>query len=228
MKRLIVISDVRLYRDGLSLLLAENSHAQIVAAVSAVDDALTWHARGGVDAVLVDLASALAREKLCVLVREIGSSCCVLALGLCEEEAEVVRCLELGVSGYLPREGSLAELIRCVEAACAGEFRCSARVAGILARRLARAPADGSGPDGAAQLTPREVSVLRLLHANRSNKEIAAELCIEVATVKNHVHNILGKLGVRRRVDAGTAYGNWQRAYVVPSESGSSRLRVAG
>jgi two-component system, NarL family, nitrate/nitrite response regulator NarL len=79
---------------------------------------------------------------------------------------------------------------------------CSPRVAGQLLRRLAsRAELDSTQPPR-LPLTGREAEIFRLVEIGLSNKEIAAQLGIEVGTVKNHVHNLLEKLRVRRRSEA--------------------------
>src|SRR5690606_5745579 len=82
-----------------------------------------------------------------------------------------------------------------------GESPCSPRIAAMLLRRLASGAARQADADG-QDLTPREREVLGLIARGLSNKQIAAQLCIEVPTVKNHVHRILEKLAVRRRSDA--------------------------
>ena len=86
-----------------------------------------------------------------------------------------------------------------ISSVIAGESVCSPRVTALLLRRLASLAADGRSDSKALALTQRENQVVRLLELGLSNREIAAQLCIEVATVKNHVHSLLAKLGVRRR-----------------------------
>jgi DNA-binding NarL/FixJ family response regulator len=88
-----------------------------------------------------------------------------------------------------------------------GELHCSPLFAGTIARRLAwRAAAVRDVPNNL--LTGRESEIVRLITQGRSNKEIATTLGIEVATVKNHVHNVLEKLQVRRRAEVAARIGN--------------------
>ena len=82
------------------------------------------------------------------------------------------------------------------------ELPCSPGVAGALLRRVAALAAERRGECGLERLTAREVEVLRLIERGLANREIAAQLCIELRTVKNHVHRILEKLGVDRRGQA--------------------------
>ena len=81
---------------------------------------------------------------------------------------------------------------------------------------------DGGEP-GRPRLTARELEIVRLLDEGLSNKEIAARLCIQANTVKNHVHNILGKLELSRRDEA----ASWARRAVLPLY-GSESVEVAG
>jgi DNA-binding NarL/FixJ family response regulator len=109
---------------------------------------------------------------------------------------------QAGVSGYHLRTGSLAGLVQLISSVIAGESLCSPRVAAVLLRRLAVLAADGRSDSRGLALTQREIQIVHLLELGLSNEQIAAQLCIEVATVKNHVHNLLAKLGVHRRVHA--------------------------
>ncbi|MET9272066.1 LuxR C-terminal-related transcriptional regulator [Kribbella sp. NPDC003557] len=71
-----------------------------------------------------------------------------------------------------------------------------------LLRRIGSAAGQAAEQSGSTQLTTRERQILDLIDDGLSNKEIAGRLCIEISTVKNHVHNILAKLGARRRTEA--------------------------
>jgi DNA-binding NarL/FixJ family response regulator len=129
----------------------------------------------------------------------------VVALGVDGSEAEIVACAEAGMTGYLTREASLEELVDVVGTAARGEVICSPRLAGAIVRRLATLAARNRGTESTEpvpRLTRREREILGFLERDLTNKEIASQLSIEVATVKNHVHNVLDKLSVRRRGEA--------------------------
>jgi two-component system nitrate/nitrite response regulator NarL len=97
---------------------------------------------------------------------------------------------------------SLADLITSLECAAQGDVVCSPRVAGILLRRIGSQAGPRRREGAAVRLTVREHEIVQLIETGLTNKEIARRLHIELATVKNHVHNILEKLQVNRRADA--------------------------
>lgn len=124
----------------------------------------------------------------------------VVALSV-DEDSEVLPLAQAGISGYVTRDASLADVAAAIEAAACGELSCSARVAGGLLRRVALLARERE-PEGDRRLTRREHEIVRLIGSGLSNREIGEQLFIEPATVKNHVHNILTKLHVSCRGDA--------------------------
>ena len=131
----------------------------------------------------------------------------VVALGLSETETDVIAWAEAGVCGYVPRSAALRDLVEILAQIVRGEQPCSSRIAASLLRRIAKGPASGGDRPGSAPpeadeppaLTRREEHVVRLLGAGLSNKEIARDLKIGVATIKSHVHSVLRKLALERR-----------------------------
>lgn len=121
----------------------------------------------------------------------LGANSKVLVLTSNDREADIRRAIEIGVYGYLLVGGPLSELIAGVTALANGQRYLSSIVAHRMAESLAH-----------ATLTSRELEVLRLVAAGCSNKAIARELAIEIATVKSHVSAIMAKLGVRSRTQA--------------------------
>jgi two-component system nitrate/nitrite response regulator NarL len=114
----------------------------------------------------------------------------------------VLGCAEAGVAGYVPREASLEDLVETIGCASRGELRCSPQLGVTLLRQLALRAAGVDDAASRAPLTSREVEIVRLIEHGLSNKEIATRLGIQVATVKNHVHNLLEKLRIHRRAEA--------------------------
>jgi two-component system nitrate/nitrite response regulator NarL len=199
MIRVLIAADIRLYRDGLAQLLAREDGIMVVGAAAADRDALAQLTSLRVDVLILEVSS---RGTL-VTVRDVTAMAPgvrVVALGL--SDADMLACAEMGATAHVTRDASGDELISAVRSAARGEFVCSPRAAGSLVRRLATLAAERLDP-ALARLTQRECEIAILIDEGLSNKEIAVRLCIEVATVKNHVHNLLEKLDVHHRRDAG-------------------------
>jgi DNA-binding NarL/FixJ family response regulator len=126
----------------------------------------------------------------------------VVALGVTETEPEIIAFAEAGVSGYLTRDASIPELVATIEAVARNELICPPRITAALMHRVATLAVDRRVTTPSFPLSPRELEVVALIDAGLSNQEIAGKLYISLATVKNHVHNILEKLDVATRADA--------------------------
>jgi DNA-binding NarL/FixJ family response regulator len=198
--RILIMGDIRLYREGLRDILGRHPGFAVVGTAADCDEGLASVRDLRPDVVLVDMAM----PESIPAVREIAAadrSAKVVALAVPEVERDVIDCAEAGVAGYVTREGSLADVVAAIDSAARDEALCSPRMAATLLRRIAVLAAEHTPVPGAV-LTRRELEIVGLIDAGLSNKEIAQRLCIEVATVKNHVHNILEKLHVHRRAEA--------------------------
>jgi two-component system, NarL family, nitrate/nitrite response regulator NarL len=195
----VVVSEIRLYREGIVLLLERDPRIDVIGAAATHRHAAPLLERAP-DVVLLDTAIANAE----VALAELGAPAqTVVILGVVEQEADVIAWAEAGAAGYISREASHDELGAALEAAANGETLASPRMVAALLRRLNAVAHDAAlERDATATLTPRERQVARLVGEGLSNKEIARQLCIEVTTVKNHVHNILRKLDVSGRGQA--------------------------
>ena len=126
----------------------------------------------------------------------------ILPLAVNATDDDVIAWAEVGAVGYVSREASIEDLATTIEGVAKGETICSPRITTLLFQRVATLAHEGRPDQPRPRLTPREREVARLIQRGHSNKEIASELHIEVATVKNHVHSILKKLEIRRRGEA--------------------------
>jgi DNA-binding NarL/FixJ family response regulator len=200
MIRILIVGGSRLYRDGLAQLLGGQLGFAVVGVRSERQLAAGDIQKLKPNVVLLDISSG---ESLAIVhdINQLAPDVAVVALGVAGLERDVLSCVEAGVAGYVTREESLADLTAVVESAARGDLRCSPMIAGSLLRRVAAAAAHRE-PSPSQGLTTREREILRLIGQGLSNKQIAARLGIEVATVKNHVHNLLGKLNVHRRSEA--------------------------
>jgi two-component system, NarL family, nitrate/nitrite response regulator NarL len=196
------VAEVRLYSDALASGLQHSGHVDVVGRATGYAPAVTMSRRERPAVVLLDMEMGWSLPLTARLTRD-ASGPAVIALAVPERESAIVAYAEAGITGFVARDASLEELIEIVQIVRRGEAACSPRVAASLLRRITAQA--GTGPrvlDPPVGLTGRESEILVLLEQGLANKEIAARLCIEVTTVKNHVHNILSKLGVRRRGEA--------------------------
>jgi two-component system NarL family response regulator len=126
-------------------------------------------------------------------IRRASPQARVIVLTTFDGDENIYRALQAGARGYLLKDMFGDELMEAIRAVHAGKTRIPPVVAQRLAERM-----NGS------ELTTRELDVLRLIVAGKSNKEIGNELHISEATVKTHINNLLGKMGVSDRTQAAT------------------------
>jgi DNA-binding NarL/FixJ family response regulator len=209
--RIIIVSDARLYREGLALSLAQIDRVVVVGIADTLASALTCIEECSPGVALLDVAmpDAFTFPDAVVAARGIVK---IVAFSVSETEDEICACAEAGIAGYVSRNGSKEDLVTAVESAIRGEVVCSPRVAASLFRRLAVRMRTTGPPGPEATLTGREHDIVALLDGGLSNKEIAQRLKLSTATVKNHVHNILDKLQVRRRGAAAAVMRDAARA----------------
>ncbi|WP_433733561.1 response regulator [Nocardia sp. CA-129566] len=193
--RVLIVDDERLVREGIAALLALQPGIEVVGVAENGSDAieLAWDPHP--DVVLMDVrmpgidgveAAGILRARTKVLM-----------LTTFDDDDYIVRALRAGASGYLLKDLPAADLAQAVRLVHAGVDQYSATVSGRLAalvRPTLAAPT--------IELTPRELEVLRLVAGGAANREIARTMYLSEGTVKNHVSNILSRLGVRDRTQA--------------------------
>lgn len=189
---------VRLYRDGVGAAFERVPSFDLIATGSSVAEAPDLVRAHHADVALLDL-DRHDGPPIIRAVRAARPGVRVVVLGIRERAEYVVPLLESGAVGYVTREASLDELLNVVRCAARGETLCSPQVVASLAARLADVVERRHADHQTVELTAREREVIGLIDQGLSNKQIARRLCIEVATVKNHVHHILVKLQVERR-----------------------------
>jgi DNA-binding NarL/FixJ family response regulator len=197
----LIIDDSTVYREYL---------AGVIAGQGAVNPSVAWDLPSLISAIentmpRVILFNTATRDNAMLLRQALmlSPSARVIVLGMSEDdESEIVACAEAGVAGYHLRTESLGDLLVLIRKVAAGESLCSPRVSAILLRRLSALASQRQPADKELVLTAREAQILKMLELGLSNRDIADQLCIAVHTVKNHVHNLLTKLGVSTRAQA--------------------------
>jgi DNA-binding NarL/FixJ family response regulator len=192
----LLVAPGRLFADAFRAALAGGPVA-VVAAAAGPDEAAALLPTLRVGVVLVHTAAG-GLPGIRLLARAVAAPP-VVALGVPDRDDDILAVLQAGAAGYVPNRATLAEVVGVIEAVDAGRTVCPPRVLAAVFHRLRELsrpdPADGR----LAVLSPREREVLALVARELANKQIARALGVTVCTVKNHVHNLLGKLGVDRR-----------------------------
>jgi len=202
--RVVIADDQPLMRAGFRAVLEATGSIEVVAEAGDGEAAIRAAEAHRPDVVLMDIrmpgtdgieaTRRLPRDRVLILT----------TFGL---DDYIVDALRAGASGFLTKDAPAADLVAAVRAIAAGDAVLSPAVTRRLLDRVgARLPATARGgrdaADGLAELTDREREVLHLIASGLSNGEIAAALVVAEPTVKTHVSNVLGKLGLRDRLQA--------------------------
>jgi DNA-binding NarL/FixJ family response regulator len=204
--RLLLVDDQALFREALATLLGVRDDVVVVGEAGDGEEAVRRAAELAPEVVLMDLRMPVldgvaATRRLRAEQPDVR----VIALTTFDDDEDVFAALRAGAVGYLLKDVSSARLVEAVLTASAGGSVLEPSVAAKVVARVARLPADEPVPRVQPLVVPlseREVDVLRLLADGRSNREIAGRLHLAEGTVKNHVTNVLGKLGARDRTQA--------------------------
>lgn len=192
--RILVVDDHNVVRQGIVSLIKSVPDMTVVAEGADGKQAVALFREHQPDVTIMDLR--LPIKTGVEAIKEIRSefpAARVIVLTTFDGDEDIYRALQCGARGYLLKDMFGDDLMEAIRAVHAGRSRIPAAIAQRLADRM-------GGPD----LTPREMDVLKLIVAGRSNKEIGRELFISEATVKTHINSLLGKLGVSDRTQAAT------------------------
>ncbi len=197
MIRVMLVDDHPVVREGLKGMLEAEPDLTVVAEAGSGEEAVAQARVAGADVILMDLRmrhldGVGATER--ILAESPGTR--VVVLTTYETDADILRAVEAGASGYLLKDASRADLANAVRAAARGETVLAPSVAGRLVNQVRR-PAGQS-------LSGREVEVLALVAKGLTNADIGRALHISEATVKTHLLRAFGKLGVSDRTAAVT------------------------
>jgi DNA-binding NarL/FixJ family response regulator len=212
----LIVDDQRLMRDGLRALLEIQDGIAIVGEAGNGVEALAQVAATQPDVVLMDVRMPqMTGVEATRALRERGDRPRILVLTTFDDDQYVFDALRAGAAGYVLKDLPAADLAAAIRTVHNGGVHLDPSVASKVVAELARlhapaAPEPRPAPSVlspqtsvlAADLTPREREVLRFLATGASNREIGAQLFISEGTVKNHISNILGRLGLRDRTQA--------------------------
>jgi NarL family two-component system response regulator LiaR len=197
--RVLIVDDHQIVRQGLRNFLELNEDISVVGEAG---DGISAQAAAGElnpDVILMDLVMpGMDGITATAGIKKAYPSINIIALTSFTEDDKVIPAIQAGASSYLLKDVTPDELVEAIRAAAKGEARLHPDVTRKLMEQVSRPPTPKS--EGVpAEITSREMDVIRLVALGRSNKEIAAELVISEKTVKTHMSNIFSKLGLEDR-----------------------------
>ncbi|HET8892972.1 MAG TPA: response regulator transcription factor [Gaiellaceae bacterium] len=201
--RVLIVDDHDLFRTGLRNLLEEQS-VQVIGEAATGAEAVRIVREIAPDVVVMDLnMPGMGGVDATRHISAIAPLTRVVMLTISDEDTDVMDAILAGACGYLLKDSSIEDLISGIEAAAKGESLISPTIA---AKVLQRVRATSANPEIAtqirAELSDREIEVLKLIANGKDNAVIAGELHISPKTVKNHISNILMKLQIDNRIQA--------------------------
>jgi DNA-binding NarL/FixJ family response regulator len=206
--RVLIVDDLQLMRDGIASLLKLQDGLEIVGMAANGQEAVELATSQQPDVILMDvrmpiLDGVAATEQ----IHRQMPACKILMLTTFNDETYVLEALQVGASGYLLKDLPARDLAQAIQAVHRGIYQLDPTVADQLKTLLSRAQTAREHPGALkatdeADLTERELEVLRLIARGATNREIAEALVISEGTVKNHISNILGRLNLRDRTQA--------------------------
>jgi DNA-binding NarL/FixJ family response regulator len=201
--RVLIVEDQTLVCEGLEMLLSLAEDIRVAGRAADGVEALRSMQERASDLVLLDVR--MPKMSGIEVLREMKAKALtipVILLTTFDDDAALLEGIRLGAKGYLLKDVSLAKLTEAIRLVAAGRSMISPVVTERLLHGLQGAPLPPDSGYESEALTDREAEIIRLMTGGYSNREIAGALYLSEGTVKNHVSNILSKLGVRDRTRA--------------------------
>jgi DNA-binding NarL/FixJ family response regulator len=201
--RVLLVDDHDLFRTGLRSLLEEQG-LQVVGEAENGNVALQLASELAPDVIIMDLKMpGLSGVETTRQISGMAPLTRVVVLTISADDEDVMNAVMAGACGYLLKDSSIDQLIAGIRAAAGGESLISPQIAAKLLQHLRAGSADAVAAETIrAELSDRELQVLRLIANGKDNAQIARELVISPKTVKNHISNILMKLQIENRIQA--------------------------
>lgn len=203
--KILLVDDQPLFREGLRTLLSLHSDFEVVGEAGNGEEAIKLARIHQPAVVLMDLQMPVLDGVTATrLLRAEQSECRVIVLTTFDDDDNVFEGLRAGAVGYLLKDAPSEKLSEAIRLAARGESFLQPSVAAKVVAEFARLTGNPKAPAAplVEPLSEREHEILVLIANGASNREIAKRLFLAEGTVKNHITNILGKLGVRDRTQA--------------------------
>jgi len=190
--RVLVVDDHALLRTGVANIINQEADLEVVAEAADGEAAVIAYQQHRPDVTLMDLRMpGMEGVEAVRRIRQFDPQARVVVLTTYDADEDIARALEAGAKAYILKDIAADALVTCIRQVLEGRTYLAPAAAAKLAERVTQ-----------VQLTPRELTALRLMADGQSNKEIAQSLGISERTVKTHIGHLFEKLGVTSRTEA--------------------------
>lgn len=192
--RILIVDDHPVVRAGLTSMLGTQAELEVIASASSGHAALTMLEKMIADVVLLDLRMpGMSGVETIHEIKRAWHAARIIILTSFETDEDIYRAVQAGAQGYLLKDTSLRDMVEAIREVHGGKRYIPRDIAARLAERMMR-----------AELTARELEILKMLSKGLTNKQIGHALSISDNTVKNHVNSVIEKLEVSDRTEAAT------------------------
>jgi DNA-binding NarL/FixJ family response regulator len=202
--RVLLVDDHDLFRTGLRNLLEEQGGLQVLGEAANGAEAVRLVRELAPDVVVMDLnMPAMSGVEATRHITALSPLTRVIVLTISDEDGDVMDAIVAGACGYLLKDASIRDVVNGIRAAAVGASLISPTIASKVLQQVRASTSDTEMADTIrADLSDRELEVLKLIANGKDNAQIAAVLVISPKTVKNHISNILMKLQISNRIQA--------------------------
>ena len=204
--RVLVLCENRLARESIARILEKKSDIQVAAARAVTAISKDEIAESSADVIVLDSLHLLLQDQMLLLKQDERTIKCIL-IAMADEPKHFLKAIRYGVAGYVLQDASAADVVSAIRAVGRGEAICPPQYTRVLFDYVALRTSEFSRSRARSStgLTSREQQLIPLIERGLTNKQIATNLNLSEQTVKNHVHRILGKLGVTDRLEVSEA-----------------------
>lgn len=200
--KMIVADDHDLYRDGIKHLLRKMKNIILVGEARDGKEAVDLYAKLNPELVLLDISMpVMDGMEASVEILRINPSASIIILSMHSDEDYISRCLSAGVKGYVIKSETSDELRNTIESVIQGNNYVSRKAQDVILNSMKQLTSRGRSSSETANITQREIEILRYITQGFTSQEMAEKLFISIRTVETHRANLMRKLGVKNAIE---------------------------
>lgn len=195
-KTILLADDHALIRGGLRQVIEQSKDYQIIESDNGEDALRIIREKKPHIAILDIEMPGITGFEVAKRVQNEGISIDIIFLTMYKDESLFNKAMDIGVKGYVLKENTVSEILRCIDSVLAGKHYLSPEISDFLINRNHKLASPATDKEGLHLLTPAEKNILKLLATMKTNQEMAEQLSVSIKTVQNHRHNICNKLDI--------------------------------